>query len=113
MGAPSPILGRHSPPSLDDISQAERYHRTFTSVTDWTPSSVLKALHFSGYLDYKFGHINPCLDTIKCTYSAALQVLFGLQVQLHQSMPGHPQVYLQRCFDSNSFIISAVLSCES
>ncbi|GFX88971.1 hypothetical protein TNCV_2852711 [Trichonephila clavipes] len=31
-------------------------------------------------LDYKFSHTSHCLDTIKCTYTAALQLLFGLQV---------------------------------
>ncbi|GFQ92034.1 uncharacterized protein TNCT_565361 [Trichonephila clavata] len=41
-----------------------------TSATAWIPSSVLKALHFNGCLDQRFGHISRCLDTIKCTYSA-------------------------------------------
>ncbi|GFU93277.1 uncharacterized protein TNCV_1860081 [Trichonephila clavipes] len=68
----------------------------FASTSAWTPSSVLTALHFSGCFDYKFSHISRCLDTIKCTYSAASQRLFGLQVQSHQSLPGHHQVYLQR-----------------
>ncbi|GFX88968.1 hypothetical protein TNCV_2852681 [Trichonephila clavipes] len=51
-----------------------------TPVTVWTPSSVHTPPHFSCCLDYKFSHINRCLDTIKCTNSAALQWLFGLQV---------------------------------
>ncbi|GFQ90041.1 hypothetical protein TNCT_682421 [Trichonephila clavata] len=48
------------------------------SVTAWTPSSVLTALLFIGCLDCKLSHISHCLDTIKCTYSAALHSLFGL-----------------------------------
>ncbi|GFR04092.1 hypothetical protein TNCT_222551 [Trichonephila clavata] len=43
-----------------------------SSVTAWTPTSVLKALHFSGCLDKMFSHISHCLDTIKCSYSTAL-----------------------------------------
>ncbi|GFR33372.1 hypothetical protein TNCT_513821 [Trichonephila clavata] len=70
---------------------------TAASLAAWTPSTAFTALHFSGCLDYKFSHISRCLDTIKGTYSTALQCLFGLQVKSHQSIPGHHQVYLERC----------------
>ncbi|GFY47742.1 hypothetical protein TNIN_376731 [Trichonephila inaurata madagascariensis] len=43
-------------------------------------SNCLKSNLVSGCLDHKFGHISHCLNTIKCTYSTALQWLFGLQV---------------------------------
>ncbi|GFY45652.1 hypothetical protein TNIN_102281 [Trichonephila inaurata madagascariensis] len=46
--------------------------------------------HISIYLDNiyssqrlfgpRFGHISRCMNTIQCTYSTALQWLFGLQV---------------------------------
>ncbi|GFQ93471.1 hypothetical protein TNCT_729251 [Trichonephila clavata] len=54
----------------------------------------LTVLHFSGCLDQKLGHISHCLDTIKCTYSAALQRLFGPKAWSYQSLLTH-QVYLQ------------------
>ncbi|GFT48430.1 uncharacterized protein TNCV_3131621 [Trichonephila clavipes] len=34
----------------------------------------------SGCLDHEFGHISRCLNTIKCTFIAVLQWLFGLKV---------------------------------
>ncbi|GFR10846.1 hypothetical protein TNCT_437871 [Trichonephila clavata] len=43
------------------------------------------------------GHISHCLDTIKCISSVALHWLFGLQVWSYQLLPGHHQVYIQRC----------------
>ncbi|GFY66153.1 hypothetical protein TNIN_388431 [Trichonephila inaurata madagascariensis] len=46
----------------------------------WTPSTLLTALLFSGCMDYKLSHINRCLETIKCTYKADLQWMYGLQV---------------------------------
>ncbi|GFY38375.1 hypothetical protein TNIN_198881 [Trichonephila inaurata madagascariensis] len=41
-------------------------------------ASICITCHVCGCLDYKFNHISHCLDTTKCTYSAALQCLFGL-----------------------------------
>ncbi|GFR09826.1 uncharacterized protein TNCT_1641 [Trichonephila clavata] len=57
------------------------------SATAWTPSSVFPALQFSVCLDYKFGHISHCVDTIKCMSSAELQWLFGQQVCSYQPLP--------------------------
>ncbi|GFR08120.1 hypothetical protein TNCT_192131 [Trichonephila clavata] len=72
------------------------------SATAWTPSSVSPALQLSGCLDYKFGHISHCLDTIKCISSTPTQWLFGLQVWSYQLLPEHHQVYLQH---SNSVAV--------
>ncbi|GFQ67976.1 hypothetical protein TNCT_300471 [Trichonephila clavata] len=52
-------------------------HCLVISATAWTPSSVFPALQFSVCLDYKFGHISHCVDTIKCMSSAELQWLIG------------------------------------
>ncbi|GFY66672.1 hypothetical protein TNIN_146681 [Trichonephila inaurata madagascariensis] len=57
------------------------------SVAAWTPSKVLTVLLFSCSLDYKFNHINHCLDTIQCFYSAALQWLFGFKLLYHIGCP--------------------------
>ncbi|GFW87330.1 hypothetical protein TNCV_4515151 [Trichonephila clavipes] len=47
-------------------------------------SSVLTMLPFNGCLDNKFSHISHYQDTIKSTYSGALQWLFGSQVWLYK-----------------------------
>ncbi|GFR03362.1 hypothetical protein TNCT_696961 [Trichonephila clavata] len=80
------------------------------SVAAWTPSSMRNTLHFSGCLDQKLGHISHCLDTIKCTYSAALQRLFGPKAWSYQSLPGHHQVYLQCCTSAAVWTKSLVIS---
>ncbi|GFR14197.1 hypothetical protein TNCT_675061 [Trichonephila clavata] len=53
---------------------------SYQSLPELSPSSVLKALHFSGCVDQMFGHISHYRNSIKCTYSTALQWQFGLQV---------------------------------
>ncbi|GFQ77896.1 hypothetical protein TNCT_227731, partial [Trichonephila clavata] len=70
-------------------------HCLVISATVWTPPSVSPALHFSGCLDYKSGHISHCLDTIKCISGTAVQCLFGLQVWSYKPLRGHHQVYFQ------------------
>ncbi|GFU75794.1 transposable element Tcb1 transposase [Trichonephila clavipes] len=47
-------------------------------------ASICIACHVSGCLDYKISHISHCLDTIKCTYSTAVQWLHGLRVWSYQ-----------------------------
>ncbi|GFY04689.1 hypothetical protein TNCV_419451 [Trichonephila clavipes] len=49
-------------------------------------ASACIACHVSGCLDYKFSHSSHCLDTIKCTYSAALQWMHGLHQSLYSSV---------------------------
>ncbi|GFR08117.1 hypothetical protein TNCT_192111 [Trichonephila clavata] len=83
------------------------------SATAWTPSSVSPALHFSGCLDYKSGHISHCRDTIKCISRTAIKRLFRLQVWSYQPLPGHHQVHLQHCTSAAVWTTSLVISATA
>ncbi|GFR08027.1 hypothetical protein TNCT_44011, partial [Trichonephila clavata] len=57
------LPGHHQVGLKSAFSGCLDYKCLVISVTAWTPSSGLKALHFSGCLDQMFGHISHSLDT--------------------------------------------------
>ncbi|GFR04359.1 hypothetical protein TNCT_548971 [Trichonephila clavata] len=71
-----------------------------TSVTAFITSSAHRALHFSGSLVYKFSHISLCPDTIKFTYSAAMQWLFLVtSVTAFITSSAHRALHFSGCLD--------------